>query len=105
MNRAVLIIDDDVNAQIIMETLLRLRGLAVRVAADAAVALEILERDDIGVVVVDVSVPGMNGIEGVRRLRAASAGRVDAPRIILMTDRHAPEVERFSQRSGADAVL
>jgi len=67
MNRAVLIIDDDVNAQIIMETLLRLRGLAVRVAADAAVALEILERDDIGVVVVDVSVPGMNGIEGVRR--------------------------------------
>lgn len=105
MESAVLIIDDDVNAQIIAETLLRLRGFAVRVTPDAAEALDIIARDDIGVVVVDVNMPGMNGVEGVRRLRAAAGALAAPPRIILMTDRCAPEVERFSQRSGADAVL
>ena len=105
MESTVLIIDDDVNAQIIIETLLRLRGLAVRVTPDAAEALDIIARDDIGVVVVDVNTPGMNGVVGLRRLRAAAGGPASAPRIILVTDRCAPEVERFSQRSGADAVL
>ncbi len=105
MSRAVLIIDDDVNAQIIAETLLRLRGLEVQVTPDVTEAVAIIARDGIGVVLVDVNLPGVNGAEGVRRLRAAAGQLAAAPRIILTTDRLAPEIERFSQRSGADAVL
>ena len=105
MNSAVLIVDDDVNAQIIIETLLRLRGLAVRVTTDPADAANIIAGGAVGVVVVDLNMPGMNGFEGLRRLRAAAGGLAVPPRILVMTDRRAPEVERFSQRIGADAVL
>ena len=105
MSSAVLVVDDDVNAQIIATTLLRLRGLEVRVTADAADAYDIVEREDIGVVLVDLSTPGVNGLGLLRRLRDGSGAQATPPRIIVMTDRQAPEVERFAQRIGADAVL
>ena len=103
----VLIVDEDVNAQIIAETLLRLRDLGVRLARDGTEACDIMSHGDIAVVVLDVSVPGMNGFEVLRRLR----GRLKPlplatkPRILVVTDRHEPEVERFAFRLGADAVL
>jgi DNA-binding response OmpR family regulator len=105
MESTVLIVDDDVNAQIIIETLLRLREFEVRVTADVEEAADIIARADVGVVVVDLNMPGMNGFEGVRRLRAASGAPATAPRVIVTTDRSAPEVDRFAQRIGADAVL
>ena len=86
MGSAVLIVDDDVNAQIITETLLRLRGLDVRVTTDPADAADIIAREEVGVVVVDLNMPGMNGFEGLRRLRAAFGGRVVPPRIITVID-------------------
>jgi DNA-binding response OmpR family regulator len=105
MGNAVLIVDDDVNAQIIAETLLRLRGFAVRVASETADAVDRIANTDVGVVLVDLNMPGMNGFEGLRRLRAAAGALATPPRIIVMTDRQAPEVDRFAQRIGADAVL
>ncbi len=105
MGSAVLIVDDDVNAQIITETLLRLRGLDVRITPDTADAVSMVARGDVGVVVVNLNTSGMNGFEGLRRLRAASEALTTPTRIVVVTDRRAPEVERFSQRSGADAVL
>ena len=103
----VLIVDEDVNAQIIAETLLRLRDLGVRLARDGTEACDIMRHGDIDVVVLDVSVPGMNGFEVLRRLR----GRLKPlplatkPRILVVTDRQEPEVERFAFRLGADAFL
>ena len=105
MGSAVLIVDDDVNAQIIAETLLRLRGLAVRVARDAADACDIVAHEDVGVVMVDLNMPGLNGFEMLRHLREGSRAGTTPPRIVVVTDRTAPEVERFGRRLGADAVL
>jgi len=103
----VLIVDEDVNAQIIAETLLRLRDLGVRLARDGTEACDIMRHGDIDVVVLDVSVRGMDGFEVLRRLRGRSKPLPLAtkPRILVVTDRHEPEVERFAFRLGADAVL
>lgn len=107
MERTVLIADDDVNAQIIAETLLRLRGLQVRRAVDGAEACDIVRHEDVAVVVLDLNLPGMNGFELLRRLQ----GRFGAPplptnpRILVVADRQEPEVERFVTRLGADAFL
>ena len=103
----VLIVDEDVNAQIIAETLLRLRDLGVRLAKDEAEACDIMGDGDIAVVVLDVSVPGMNGLEVLRRLRGRSKPLPLAtkPRILVVTDRQDPKVERFAFRLGADAFL
>ena len=107
MCRTVLIVDEDVNAQIVAETLLRLRDLPVRLAGDGMEACDIVQHEDIAVVVLDLSLPGMNGFEVLRRLRSRfeTPRLPTAPRIVVVTDRHEPEVERFARRLGADAVL
>lgn len=105
MNRTVLIIDEDVNAQIIAETLLRLRGLGVHIATYPAEAGEILAHEEVGVVVMDINGAGMNGFEVLHRLRVAAQTLPIPPRLVVVTDRHEPELERIARRLGADAVL
>jgi CheY-like chemotaxis protein len=107
VNGSVLIVDADVNARIIAETLLRVRGLDVRSATDGPEACDIVQRDDISVVVLDLNLPGMNGFEVLRRLRSrfATPRLPSAPRVIVVTTRHEREVEHFALRLGADAFL
>ncbi len=107
MERTVLIADDDVNAQIIAETLLRLRGLEVRRAVDGLQACEVVRRDGVAVVVLDLNLPGMNAFELLRRLqgRFGPPPLPTNPRILVIADRQEPEVERFVLRLGADAFL
>jgi CheY-like chemotaxis protein len=107
MSGTVLIVDDDVNARIIAETLLRLRGLQVRRADDGAEACECVRREDIAVIVLELQLPGMNGFDVLRRLRSPSGPlqAPTAPRILAVTHRQEPELERFVRRLGADAFL
>jgi CheY-like chemotaxis protein len=103
----VLIADEDVNAQIIAETLLRLRGLRVRRAADGPEVCNIVQQEEIAVVVLDLSLPGMNGFEVLRRLRGrfGPLRSANEPRILAVTSRQEPEVERFALQLGANAFL
>jgi CheY-like chemotaxis protein len=103
----VLIADDDVNAQIIAETLLSLRGFRVRRAADGTEACDIVQEEEIAAVVLDLNLPGMNGFELLRRLRGrfGPPPLASRPRILAVTCRQDPEVERFALRLGADAFL
>ena len=107
MDPTVLIADDDVNAQIIAETLLRLRGFRVRRAADGTEASDMVQQEEIAVVVLDLSLPGMNGFELLRRLRGrfGPLPLASEPRILAVTSRQDPEIERFALRLGANAFL
>jgi len=107
VNDTVLIVDEDINAGIIAETLLRLRGFNVRVATDSADLCAIVRRENPAVVIMDLGAAGSAGFEVLRQLRGQTAAqqRPAEPRIIVVTDRREPEVERFARRSGADAFL
>lgn len=102
MRDTVLIVDEDVNAQIIAETLLQLRGFDVRLANSTAEACEILSRGDVGVILMDMQGAG---IEGLQQLRAAAASAPSRPRVVVMTQRQEPELTRFAERLRVDAVL
>jgi two-component system sensor histidine kinase/response regulator len=103
----VVIVDEDVNARIIAETLLQVRGIDARMAADGTEACEIVRRYGAAVVVVDLGSPGTNGIEAIRKL----CGRFEAlplpaqPRIIALSSSQTPDLERFVLRLGADVLL
>ncbi|MBP1685058.1 MAG: response regulator [Deltaproteobacteria bacterium] len=107
MNPTVLVADDDVNFQIIADTLLTLRDFRVRVAGDAAEAEVLLRQEPVAVVVVDLGLAGMNGFELLRRLngRGGTQPLPNRPRTLVLTTRAEPEVERFALRLGAHAVL
>ena len=107
MKGTVLIVDDDVNAQIIAETLLQTRGWQVRSVGDGTEALETLQHDPADVVVMELALPGMNGWELIRHLR----GRFQPlplslqPRIVVVSSESDPATEAFALRLGADAYL
>ena len=65
----VLIVDDDQDSRGILAHALRRAGLVILEATSGAEAIEILELQTVGVVVCDIAMPGMTGIELVRTLR------------------------------------
>ncbi|MER6571138.1 response regulator transcription factor [Streptomyces sp. NPDC001093] len=77
---AVLVVDDDAAIRRALERGLRLSGFAVRSAGDGAEALAAIADAPPDVLVLDVSMPGMSGIEVCTRLRAE--GR-DLPVLML----------------------
>ncbi|MEU9477069.1 response regulator transcription factor [Streptomyces sp. NPDC048191] len=77
---AVLVVDDDAAIRRSLERGLRLSGFAVRTAADGPAALAALRDAPPDVLVLDVSMPGMSGIEVCTRLR--EEGR-DLPVLML----------------------
>jgi two-component system NtrC family response regulator/two-component system response regulator HydG len=65
----VVVIDDEVNAVTALETLLREDGYDVSVANDAAGGLSLLERTEADIVLTDLRMPGMDGLELLSRVK------------------------------------
>src|SRR5689334_6811261 len=66
----VLVVDDDADVRESLQQGLGFQGLAVRQSADGLAALADITALMPDVVLLDVGMPGMNGVELVRRLRA-----------------------------------
>ncbi len=59
----ILVVDDEPNYRIILEELLEDEGFEVLTASDGVKALEIAHETDIDLIVTDMQMPGMNGVE------------------------------------------
>src|SRR5690242_768858 len=77
----ILVVDDEVNARTALADLLREEGFEVDMAADAFKALGKYESFAPHVVITDLKMPGMDGVELVRKIRADA----DAAPVIVMT--------------------
>jgi len=93
----ILVVDDESALRSLVRPYLEAEGYEVIDAANGPAALMILEAGDVDLAIVDVMMPGFDGIELVKRVRMAS----DVP-IILLTARR-EEGERIAGlRLGAD---
>lgn len=66
----ILIVDDEEEFRDLTSKRLEKKGLKVKTAESGEKALEILEHSYTDVVLLDVKMPGMDGIETLRRIRA-----------------------------------
>ena len=66
----VLVVDDDPAIREALDRALRLEGFAVSTRPDGSAALATLEQEPPDVMVLDVMMPGLTGVEVIRRLRA-----------------------------------
>ena len=97
MKPRILIVDDERSMCDLLETDLRLRDYAPGCFTSAEEALEAFRREDFDVVVTDLKMPGMDGIEFCRRL---AADRPDVP-LIVMTAFGSLESATAAIRAGA----
>jgi len=97
---AILIVDDDPAVREVLAILLEAEGFVVEEAEDSAAGLERLARGGIDLVLVDMMLPGADGLEFCRAVRSRPA-TVDLPIILVSAsiDRTAREV---ALASGAD---
>ena len=79
--RRILVVDDEVNARTALAELLRDEGYEVETAADAFKALGKYESFAPHLVVTDLKMPGMDGIELVKKLRSVET----PPGLVVMT--------------------
>jgi DNA-binding NtrC family response regulator len=97
----ILVVDDEVNARTALAELLRDEGYDVETAADAFKALGKFPEFAPHVVLTDLKMPGMDGIELVKKLRASE----DPPAVVVMTAFGAVQSALDAMRAGAYEYL
>jgi two-component system response regulator MprA len=98
---ALLLVDDDAPIRRMLERTLTAEGYDVEAAADGGAALAAVERSVPDAIVLDVTMPGMDGLAVTRRLRAKGL-RVP---ILLLTARDAVHERVAGLDAGADDYL
>lgn len=103
MKKPVLIVDDDEDQRTVMGLLLRRQGHEVITAENGEVALEKVRREDPGLVLLDVNMPGINGFEVCRRIKSNPATRLTP--VVLVTTLSAIQDRVRGIEAGADDFL
>lgn len=99
----VLVVDDNDNAAQSMALLLRSRGLEVQVANDGPAALAAAAARPPDVVLLDIGLPDMDGLEVARELRARPGGA--AMRLVALTGRADPADRQRGLDAGVNLYL
>jgi two-component system CheB/CheR fusion protein len=89
----ILIVDDSADTIDMLRKLFEMDGAVVATASGAAEALEIAGEKDFDVVLSDISMPGMDGFEFVRRLRELTRHK-DVPVLAITGFGRPVDVER-----------
>ena len=96
----VLVVEDDEEIAQVLQRSLRLEGYEVRVAADGETALDQSAAFNPDLVILDLGLPKLDGMDVARRLRSAD----DVP-ILMLTARDALEARVEGLDAGADDYL
>ncbi|CAM4356785.1 response regulator [Paenibacillus tarimensis] len=101
--RHILVVEDNLINQMVTRQLLEERGLRVTVAADGYEALELLKTELFDLTFMDMHMPGLDGIETARRIRALA--EFDRMPIIALTADTTWEGREACLKSGMNDVL
>jgi CheY-like chemotaxis protein len=97
----VLVADDNDVAQRLCRRVLEKAGYTVLIAADGLQAVEVALSQRPAMILMDVAMPGIDGIEAMKRIKAAIP---DQPIVIASAHSMASDRERFLA-AGADDIL
>ncbi len=97
----ILVVDDDPAVSGSLDRALRLEGYEVETAADGDQALRALALSPPDAVILDIQLPGINGLEVCRRLRSLGD---DTP-VLMLTARDAVDDRVHGLDAGADDYL
>jgi len=105
MKPTVLLVDDSDTIRHIIKLYLTKLKLELLEADRAEGGLRLLGTSPVDLVIADFNMPGMNGLEFVRRVRANERPEVRRVPIVLCTGGKAPELERRALEAGASEFV
>ncbi|MEX2684888.1 MAG: response regulator [Candidatus Sigynarchaeota archaeon] len=97
----VLVVDDDPGIRETMGDILNEMNFKVATANDGYQAIEMVQSGSFDAVVMDVKMPGLDGIEALKRIKGIKPGT----RIILMTAYANENIVLTAKKEGASTVL
>lgn len=101
MTAKILVVDDQITTREALVEILRLEGYLVSEAANGLRALEIIQNSDIDLMLLDIRMPGMDGIEVLQKVMDLSPDTL----IIMLTAHGSMETAIEALRHGAHDYL
>ncbi len=99
----VLVVDDSPLTRELLVSLLESVGYQILQAADGALALDLLGREAVDIVVTDLEMPNVDGLELTRRLKSHATWR--ALPVVIVTTRGSEVDRRRGMDAGADGYV
>jgi len=97
----VLVVDDERNMRTTLRDILEDQGFHVSTAASGERAVKMCERNGYDVVLMDVRMPGIDGVEAMRRIRKGRGKTC----VVMMSAYSLEHLEQQALREGALAFL
>ena len=102
----ILAAEDNLTNQFILRALLEPAGVSLRTVANGAEAVDAFGRDDFDLILMDVQMPVMNGVEATRAIREheAAGRRAPTPILALSANVMSHQVREYAE-AGMDGVV
>lgn len=100
----VLIIEDDAQVRYLYQQAIKFQGIDVDTAADGDEALQKLGEENYSLILLDLLLPGENGLQFLHRMRERLQGEGELP-IIIVTHLQDDSVKRQAMVLGVSAYL
>lgn len=100
----ILFVEDDAMNRRVVRDMLDVAGATMAEADRAEEGLRRIDEEDFDVVLVDLRMPGMDGLEAIGRIRARQDAKRDLPLIVVTADT-AVDLRERCLAAGADEVL
>jgi PAS domain S-box-containing protein len=101
----ILLAEDNAVNQRLIQRILEKMGHEVTIAMQGALALELLEREEFDLVLMDMRMPVMDGLEATRRIRQSEAGGERRMPIVALTANAFEDDRKACLNAGMDAFL
>ena len=101
--RVLFVEDNEINRRVVRE-MLRAGGIEMAEAEDGAAGLQMIEDGDYDLVLMDLRMPGMDGITAIRHLRARGDAKAALPVIVVTADAGST-IDADCKAAGADDVI
>jgi|MTBAKSStandDraft_2_1061841.scaffolds.fasta_scaffold06773_4 DNA-binding response OmpR family regulator len=102
-NKVIMVVDDEADTLTLLEATLKQHGFVVMKAQSAGLALHLVQSLTPNLFVVDVTIPGMDGIQLTRKLRA-NPSTAKTP-VIVFSAQNTTRDQRDALDAGANAFL
>ncbi|MEN2785201.1 response regulator [Sphingomonas qilianensis] len=100
----VLFIEDDTMNRRVVSDMLDVAGATMTGAESAEIGLQLIDQHDYAIILVDLRMPGMDGITAIKHIRARPDAKAKLP-IIVVTADTAVDLRERCIAQGADEVL